>query len=459
MVSYEDQGAKAKHVVLISIVWSLFGIATLFFCARILIRIKFSKRIFIDDGLAGFALICLLANATLTQIMLPSMYVAVEMEQFSASIKRAATINIIGTIPHFLKYQFAETMIYWTCLWAVKGSFLAFFRRLATNVRGHLIAWWIIVIITALAYIGCVITYPVSCSDFSGIGCTTPRNVRLALVSLRFSTSVDILTDLLIMALPMSLAWRVKLPLKTRLALISVFSLGGLIIFFAIMRVIFTNKEHRQPEISWLNIWSAIEASVACIVCNLAPFKILFKGQVHNHSSDPSYYGRHYAKQEKTNLESHEMQFPAYVEEPARARRADEKEAVEEFNELHPALRPIRVKGDAEFPVVYPQRAKKVNMRTKISANAGGSGRPSLDGGGIVVTKEVERKVVPADQVTMTSASTEQSKYPPMRTTWIERGSDDSLEHMLAIGQHRSQGSQHWLQREPRSVASEYSID
>jgi hypothetical protein len=95
------------------------------------------------------------------------------------------------------------------------------------------------------------------------VACTTPRNVRLEQVSLRYSTAVDVLTDLMIIALPMSLAMRVKIPWKPRLALLAVFSLGGVIIVFAIMRVIFVNKKHTQPEISWLNLWSSIEVSVA----------------------------------------------------------------------------------------------------------------------------------------------------------------------------------------------------
>ena len=75
--------------------------------------------------------------------------------------------DIYASITQFLKFQFAASMIFWTCVWSVKASFLAFFKRLTTNVKGHYAAWWVILVITVLAYIGCVITYPVSCSDFS----------------------------------------------------------------------------------------------------------------------------------------------------------------------------------------------------------------------------------------------------------------------------------------------------
>src|ERR1700761_9497964 len=106
------------------------------------------------------------------------------------------------------------------------------------------------------------------------VACEHERNVTLALLSLRFSTAMDILTDLLIIALPMSLAMRVKLPWRTRISLCGIFALGGFIILFSVVRIIMTNMKDKRPEVSWLNLWSAVEASVACVVCNLAPFKV-----------------------------------------------------------------------------------------------------------------------------------------------------------------------------------------
>lgn len=66
----------------------------------------------------------------------------------------------------YLKLQFALTVLYWSCLWAVKACFLAFFHRLTKGLKYCRWAWWATVLITALSYIGCVITYPVSCSSF-----------------------------------------------------------------------------------------------------------------------------------------------------------------------------------------------------------------------------------------------------------------------------------------------------
>ena len=56
----------------------------------------------------------------------------------------------------------------------------------------------------------------------------------------------------------------------------------------AIVRIIITNNNiGRRPEVSWLNLWSAVEASTAVTVCNLAVFKFLFRGRLGQYSSAP----------------------------------------------------------------------------------------------------------------------------------------------------------------------------
>ncbi|KAL6721081.1 hypothetical protein ACLMJK_000181 [Lecanora helva] len=171
--------------------------------------------------------------------------------------------SFMSDASEFLKLQYALTMLYWSTLWAVKACFLAFFHRLVKGLKYCRWAWWATVVITALSYAGCVITYPVSCTSF-------------VIVSLRYSTAVDLITDAMIIALPLYLALRVQLPWTQKLALAAIFSLGVVIMLFAIIRIVVTNQHNSHPETSWLNLWSQIEASVAVIISCLAPFKSLF---------------------------------------------------------------------------------------------------------------------------------------------------------------------------------------
>jgi hypothetical protein len=60
-----------------------------------------------------------------------------------------------------------------------------------------------------------------------------------------------------------------------RLSLAAILGLGVIITIFSVVRIILTNASGRQPEISWLALWSSIESSVAVMVACLASFKVL----------------------------------------------------------------------------------------------------------------------------------------------------------------------------------------
>ena len=88
------------------------------------------------------------------------------------------------------------------------------------------------------------------------------------------STALDILTDVSIIILPWKILFIVQKSRKEKLAIGSVVGLGVFIIVFAIIRVIVTNTANTSPEPIWLEMWSAIETSVAVIVISLTSLKI-----------------------------------------------------------------------------------------------------------------------------------------------------------------------------------------
>ena len=186
------QPAKVRKETLLITTWVLFGAATAFFLSRLAIRAKFTGRLWLDDLLAGCALACLFTNAMIITYMADSMYKSLLLANLAAP-KSKSTLdksfltdtsnygapylstgllpvmkreNIFDTVSYFMKLQFTVTILFWTCLWLVKASFLAFFHRLTDNLRNYVRAWWCITIFTGLAYIASMITYPLACSSF-----------------------------------------------------------------------------------------------------------------------------------------------------------------------------------------------------------------------------------------------------------------------------------------------------
>ena len=133
------------------VVWSGAFIASSFTVTRIAIRSYKFRKIFSDDILVIIALAVLLASAVLYQITLVPMYtllrVAAGLEPPKADFMQMGS--------KYLKLQFAITCLFWTILWTVKLSFLAFFRRLSSGLKQHETAWWIVLVFVVLSYVSC----------------------------------------------------------------------------------------------------------------------------------------------------------------------------------------------------------------------------------------------------------------------------------------------------------------
>jgi hypothetical protein len=81
--------------------------------------------------------------------------------------RKQPTAEFLQRASYYLKCQFASTILFWACLWSVKGSFLAFFFKLTERLTWPRRVWWAITTITVLAFVGTVISYPASCTSFT----------------------------------------------------------------------------------------------------------------------------------------------------------------------------------------------------------------------------------------------------------------------------------------------------
>lgn len=88
----------------------------------------------------------------------------------------------------FLPFIFLWNSLFYSSLWAVKLSFLIFFRRLGSKAKSHRIWWWVVVILTVGAYVGCItdmsIDYKCSLGDLDYIlGECGYRGVLIAMIT------------------------------------------------------------------------------------------------------------------------------------------------------------------------------------------------------------------------------------------------------------------------------------
>ncbi|KAI0010051.1 hypothetical protein F4779DRAFT_616929 [Xylariaceae sp. FL0662B] len=150
--SYEvEPMPRVRKSTFLGVTWTLCGLACALVIARLNIRWRYLHGFFIDDYFTILALVVLLANAGLVTITAPTLY---KIALVDAARKKPGE-NFEDELVWFQQCQFAFTFLFWTDLWIVKASFLAFFFRLTGQLKWPRIAWWVITITTALTYVGC----------------------------------------------------------------------------------------------------------------------------------------------------------------------------------------------------------------------------------------------------------------------------------------------------------------
>lgn len=102
----------------------------------------------------------LLGTAILWQIEAPTLY-----EQYAVgSGQRPPSQEFIDRDIAFLRTIVPFTILFYSCLWSIKLSFLLFFRRLGSKVIGHNIWWWCVLVVTILTWVACVADIHYKCS-------------------------------------------------------------------------------------------------------------------------------------------------------------------------------------------------------------------------------------------------------------------------------------------------------
>lgn len=112
-----------------------------------------------DDYLVIAAWSMLFATATLWQMKAPTMY----MEYAMMSGREPSTPENLEKYLSFLPAITAFTILFYSCLWTIKLSFLLFFRRLGSRAKGRA-WWWCILVITVLTWVVCVADFHYKCS-------------------------------------------------------------------------------------------------------------------------------------------------------------------------------------------------------------------------------------------------------------------------------------------------------
>lgn len=126
------------------------------------------------------------------------------------------TMSFLKRYQVFLKLQAVRFVLFYSCVWGVKLSFLIFFRRLGLNVSVFVAWWWIVVGVVVTSYISVIADNQWTCisggsieSLFGKINfmntyheywhlivrCSSASAINYEWTILHYSCAIDIITD------------------------------------------------------------------------------------------------------------------------------------------------------------------------------------------------------------------------------------------------------------------------
>ncbi|KAK5166446.1 uncharacterized protein LTR77_007989 [Saxophila tyrrhenica] len=256
---------------LIAVAWAGFTLAACFVGLRCYARITDTHRLYADDYCMLAALFFLGTNAVLQTLQAESLYYVVY-----ASVGLRPMEGLLDEGNIYVRYQFAIIALFWTIVWSVKASFLVLYWRLFDGLKADRRILLGVAAFTVAAYIGCWFASVWTChppSTYFDFGqCTKPIDVEGSVISISYSTAIDIFTDFLIMALPIRMIRNLQVNAKQKAGLAGIFSVGLIIIAVALVRLsqIVT---HARADPVGLAVWGLVESSIAVVVGSLPPLK------------------------------------------------------------------------------------------------------------------------------------------------------------------------------------------
>ncbi|KAK4496692.1 hypothetical protein PRZ48_012674 [Zasmidium cellare] len=300
---------------LITVAWVGFALAAGLVAVRCYARLTEVKRLHLDDYWLLTALFFLLTNAILQTLQTPSTFYLAWLE--AGKQEPPEQTLAIGNV--YVRYEFAIIGIFWTVCWCVKASFLAMYKRLFAGLPQYLTLWWVVVFFTAGSYIGCWFASAWTChppSTYFRFGmyrlldsceCMKPIDVRGGVISISYSTAVDILSDLMIMALPIRIIPSLQVTRDHKRGLLLIFCIGLFIIAAAIVRLTqIVTSERTDP--AGLSVWGLVESSISVCVGSLPPLKALISRKAHSTFRSGKSLSKSRSRSQRKNISSDEEQ-------------------------------------------------------------------------------------------------------------------------------------------------------
>ncbi|KAJ5617873.1 hypothetical protein N7537_002987 [Penicillium hordei] len=247
-----------------------YTLSTLSVALRILARKVTGSRLFLDDYLIMVALFFKYACSSGVVVLL--------FNGMGSHITMIPAKNLLV----YLQLGFANAFIYTGCIAFIKFSILALYKRLFA-VRHMTIAVNVVFVFICLWVVGVYVAGALICIPAKKFWDPSVEGACLDSAKFYYGIQIpNILTDLILLIMPMRVVWTLPIPKAQKALLSAVFLVGGLTLIFDCFRLNAMIELVRQgPDITYnqvpVIVWTCIEAAVGITAACLPNLRPLFK--------------------------------------------------------------------------------------------------------------------------------------------------------------------------------------
>ncbi|KAI9823815.1 MAG: hypothetical protein M1826_007636 [Phylliscum demangeonii] len=270
----------------------LAGLAIIAAVVRTAYRLRSQRRLFVDDLFLLLACIFLAAATIVLYTTMTDLYLSYS----SWTLLLAADPD--GAVKRGVRYLrrfFAYASMTWTAIYAVKLSFLFFFRVLVDRIRYMIMYWRVVLGATLVAGGLCVCESAIECPHFDAesLHCAFGSGMNRTVTVTSIAIVVDFVTDLMIIALPIHLLWKVRMKPRQKLGLGVFLCLSVFMMITAVVRisalhraVVVLGVPMTAVDFTWNLFWLQTEACVAVLMVSLTALRSIF---VSDHDRAPGH--------------------------------------------------------------------------------------------------------------------------------------------------------------------------
>ncbi|PGH07999.1 hypothetical protein GX51_01439 [Blastomyces parvus] len=292
---------KGGHALVVSTTFT--SLAALLVAARFYTRGLLVKKIGLDDWTC---LVALILSMVFTGLLIGGCEYwkenANERAEWKAGLGSKKAEIPIDTFKKQVKLLWASVPVYNASLFCTKASICLQYHRIFPGSRIRLACYAAIAFLT-LYGLWVVIGAFLTCIPVKRFWDDTVEGNCMNRDAFWLSTAiVHIVTDIILLAMPMPILIRLNLPKRQRIALVLVFALGGFVCITSGLRLESVRQVARSADIIASNAaaasWSSVESNVAIICCTLPTLRPLITRMFPNIFSKS---GRDYGDGSKRN--------------------------------------------------------------------------------------------------------------------------------------------------------------